>query len=228
MGSSIYHVGFQSGGGWGPRGSGELQTISEAMNHARVLALGRLEQEAKLVGADAVVGVHLRRGQYDWGSNHIEFHTVGTAVRLDGGEPAGQPALTNLSGQDFWKLTRAGYRPMGIVAASTVYYVVAGWANQMANTWYGGGYNQELRDFTAGLYQARHLVMGRVRGQAEAMRAAGVVGVAIDRSEREVEIDSGQGTRTDLVFTFHVIGTAIAEPAREPAPPTARSIVTLG
>ncbi len=228
MGSSMYHVGFQSGPRWGAGGSQELQTITEAMNRARVLALGRLEQEARLVGADAVVGVHVRRGQYDWGTDHIEFHTVGTAVRAGNGEPARKPVLTNLSGQDFWKLARAGFRPLGVVAASSVYYVMAGWATQVANTWYGGQSNQELRDFTAGLYQARNLVMGRVRRQAGEMRAAGVVGVVIEKSEREVEIDGAQGKRTDLVFTFHVIGTAIAEPSGEHEVPIPRSIVTLG
>src|SRR5207253_286337 len=121
----------------------------------------------------AVVGVRVRRGQYEWGTDHIEFHTVGTAVRVGNGEPGKEPVLTNLSGQDFWKLTRAGYRPMGLVAASSVYYVVAGWANQVANSWFGGQSNQEMVDFTAGLYQARNLVMRRVQRQAGETQAAG-------------------------------------------------------
>lgn len=227
MGSSIYHVGFQSGMQWGLGGSQELQTITQAMNHARALALGRLEQEARLVEAEAVVGVRVRRGEYDWGTDHVEFHTVGTAVRVREQEPGGPPVLTNLSGQDFWKLTREGYRPMGIVAASTAYYVVAGWANQMANTWFGGQSNQELQDFTAGLYRARHLVMDRVHRQAREMGAAGVVGVVIERSERPVEIEGNQTRRTDLIFTFHVVGTAIAEPSGDQAPGAIGKIVTL-
>lgn len=227
MGSSVYHVGFQSGMQWGFRVSQELQTITQAMNQVRAVALGRLEQEAGLVGADAVVGVRIRRGEHDWATDHVEFHALGTAVRVREHEPGGKPALTNLSGQDYWKLTRAGYRPMGVVAASTAYYVVASWATQVANTWYGGLANQELQDFTAGLYQARHLVMERVHRQARDMRAAGVVGVVIERSERPVEIEGRQAARTDLIFTFDVVGTAIAEPSKGHAPRAIGKIVTL-
>jgi len=76
MGSSIYHVGWQqrpgSFGGWQPGGvSQELTVVSEAWNTARRRAFARLEQEAKLVGADAVVGVHLMKGQHDWAAGAI-------------------------------------------------------------------------------------------------------------------------------------------------------------
>src|SRR5947209_9793211 len=67
LGSSVYHVGWQqrpgSYGGWQPGGiSQELAVVSEAWNAARLRAFSRLEQEATLVGADAVVGVHLTKG----------------------------------------------------------------------------------------------------------------------------------------------------------------------
>jgi uncharacterized protein YbjQ (UPF0145 family) len=107
MGSSIYHVGWQqrpgSFGGWQPGGvSQELTVVSEAWNTARLRAFARLEQEAKLVGADAVVGVHLTKGQHDWAAGAIEYVAVGTAVRAEGAEPVERPALTDLSGQDTW------------------------------------------------------------------------------------------------------------------------------
>ena len=123
MGSSIYHVGWQqrpgSFGGWQPGGvSQELTVVSEAWNTARLRAFARLEQEAKLVGADAVVGVHLTKGQHDWAAGAIEYVAVGTAVRAEGAEPVERPALTDLSGQDTWKLWQAGYRPLEIGRAS--------------------------------------------------------------------------------------------------------------
>jgi uncharacterized protein YbjQ (UPF0145 family) len=216
MGSSVYHVGWQQRpgayGGWQPGGlSQELTLVSEAWNTARLRAFARLEQEAKLVGADAVVGVHLRKGQHDWASNAIEYVAVGTAVRADGVEPAERPALSDLSGQDTWKLWQAGYRPLGVVGASTVHYVVPGWSTQQASAFWSSWANQELQDFTQGVYDARETALGRMTAEAHAIGAAGVVGVSIEHSAEEREIEAGGSRRTDLVVTFHVLGTAIGE-----------------
>src|SRR5262249_22390074 len=56
LGSSIYHVGLQIGR-WGQ--SQELNVLSQAMYHARELAMTRMEAEAQSLGADGVVGVRL-------------------------------------------------------------------------------------------------------------------------------------------------------------------------
>jgi uncharacterized protein YbjQ (UPF0145 family) len=224
MGSSVYHVGWQQtpgswGGGWGtgwqPGGiSQELGVLSEAWNAARRLAFGRLEQEARLVGAHAVVGVHLTRRQHEWASGSIEYMAVGTAVRIEGAPPPERPALTDLSGQDFWKLWQAGYAPLGVVGASTVFYVVPGWSTQQAQSGpfgWGSWSNQELGDFTQALYEAREVALGRVTAEARALGAAGVVGVSIDQSERKREVEQSNRKRTDLIVTFHLLGTAIGE-----------------
>jgi uncharacterized protein YbjQ (UPF0145 family) len=216
MGSSIYHVGWQqrpgSYGGWQPGGvSQELTVVSEAWNTARLRAFARLEQEAKLVGADAVVGVRVTKGQHDWAAGAIEYVAVGTAVRVDGVEATERPSLSDLSGQDTWKLWRAGYRPLGVVGASTVHYVVAGWSTQQASGYWSSWANQELRDFTRGVYDARETALGRMTAEARTIGAAGVVGVSIEHNVQERESGAGGSQRTDLVVTFHVIGTAIGE-----------------
>jgi uncharacterized protein YbjQ (UPF0145 family) len=215
MGSSIYHVGWQympssSFRAWAA--SQELEVVTKAMNHARELALGRLAEEARRVGADAVIGVHVKRANYDWAGDLIEFNTVGTAVKLNDQPPAEHPGLTNLSGQDFWKLYSSGYWPLGVVAGSTVFYVVAGWQTQMANNSFWARYaNQELTDFSHGLQRARHLAMGRIHQQSNHLGAHGVVGVEIEQDQEEHEVDLGNDQeRTDMIFTFHAIGTAIS------------------
>jgi uncharacterized protein YbjQ (UPF0145 family) len=221
MGCSIYHVGWQRMPGSSYfSNSQELRVVSEALNHARALALGRLSEEAQRVGANAVIGVHVNRSSYDWGTHLIEFNTVGTAVRVKNAPETNRPGLTNLSGQDFWKLHQSGYWPLGVVAASTVYYVVAGW-----QTWAAGGwarwYNQELGDFTQGLYTARHLCMGRVWDQASELGGGGIVGMEIEQSEEEYEVETANDQRrTDMIFTFHAIGTAIGEVSEHPHVPT--------
>jgi uncharacterized protein YbjQ (UPF0145 family) len=219
MGSSVYHVGWQStpgtrASGWQTSGiSQELRNLSDAWNRARRLAFGRLEQEARMVGAHAVVGVRVTHTSYDWAAHAIEYVAVGTAVQTEGTAPADRLALTDLSGQDFWKLLRAGYEILGVVGASTVYYIVPGRATRRAQTGLRASrVNQELGDFTRGVYEAREVALGRLTDEAQALEAAGVVGVSIQQSEQEREIDNdNRPSRTDLIVTFHVLGTAIAE-----------------
>src|SRR5437879_10458320 len=56
VGSSIYHIGFQLAG-WGK--NQEMDVLSQAMYHARELAMTRMEEEADELGADGIVGVRL-------------------------------------------------------------------------------------------------------------------------------------------------------------------------
>src|SRR5579862_3600099 len=53
MGSSVYHIGWQWLPNWSGS-SGELDVMTQAFYHARHLALGRLQQEATLLGATGV------------------------------------------------------------------------------------------------------------------------------------------------------------------------------
>jgi uncharacterized protein YbjQ (UPF0145 family) len=236
MGTCFYRTGWQSypwgtgggwlgGGGWGVSGAGEtfeLEQQTAAWNEARRLAIGRLAEETRLAGGDAVVGVHLQRRHHDWAAGLIEFVVVGTAVRAERLKlETEQPALSNLSGQDLSKLVRHGFHPVGLVAATTVAYVATGGAQQMRATGlFSSMQNQEMPDFTRGIYDARALAMTRLSRQAHALHAHGVVGVTIERSHREIERDRGGGTRyTDLVIEMHVLGTAIVEVQRAGEPP---------
>jgi uncharacterized protein YbjQ (UPF0145 family) len=233
MGSSFYQVGWQRmpwAGSWSTRfgsmtqgGVAELEVQSEAWNDARRLALGRLAEEARRAGAQAVAGVRLEQGTYAWGQSMVEFTAVGTALSSDRYDLGDDTVLSNLSGQDFSKLFRHGYWPVGLVAATTVCYVVAGWQTQnaLSGGFFGGGWrNQELTDFTEGLYQARFLAMTKVQRQARELGAHGIVGVVYDQTQHEHEVEtSNDNKRTDLIVTLHVLGTAIAEVARAEEPP---------
>ncbi|HLV81567.1 MAG TPA: heavy metal-binding domain-containing protein, partial [Chthonomonadaceae bacterium] len=69
MGSSIYQIGWQWMPSWNSwsGSSSELTVLTEANYQARHLAIGRLQQEAAILGATGVVGVRLERKGYDWG-----------------------------------------------------------------------------------------------------------------------------------------------------------------
>ena len=230
MGSCFYNVGWQwmpgsSAYGWGmtyAQGQTvELETQTQAWNEARRLAVARLAEEAKLVGADAVVGVHLQRGEFDWAAGLLEFVALGTAVKSERYDLGGELALSNLSGEQFAALFEHGYWPVGLVAASTVGYVMTGWQQQRGMTnMFSRQQNQELTDFTRGVYDTRTQTMQRVNRQAHELQAHGLVGVQIEQEHREHERDAGGGMKyTDLVLTMHVVGTAIVELERRDEPP---------
>jgi uncharacterized protein YbjQ (UPF0145 family) len=180
LGSSIYHVGFQMGR-WSR--NQELTTLSQAMYHARELAMTRMEAEADQLGADGIVGVRLEIEFKEFGSDLAEFIAVGTAVTADerqtpDGLPwrnnRGLPFTSDLSGQDFWTLIQSGYAPLGMVMGTCVYHIThQRFWQAMGNI----GQNVELPQFTEALYDARELAMSRMQAEAEQLGAEGIVGV---------------------------------------------------
>lgn len=216
MGSSIYQVGYQATPWPSAMGGSfmfEMEALSQAWNEVRGLALGRLAQEASHVGADAVVGVELRTGEHDWAENAIEYVVVGTAVRHDTATTRGGPVLTELSVADYAKLLSAGVEPLGVVAWSSVFFVGASYSTQMMSGVGGLGFtqNQELPEFTQGVYSAREIVVGRLTEQAARLGASGVIGVRIAHGIQRTTVGAGTYSRGGLMVTFHAIGTAIQE-----------------
>jgi uncharacterized protein YbjQ (UPF0145 family) len=234
MGSSIYHTGWQSGYQFAP---GEMRVLSDAYNESRRLALGRLLEETTTAGADAVVGVRITQGAHDWAPGAVEFIAVGTAVRLPEALRArgGGPVLSDLSGQEYWELCAAGVRPVGIAAHTSVHYVPASWQTQMTQ---GGGMlggggaawrNQELTDFTRGVYSARETAMGYLTEEARQLGGDGVVGVKIAQHSAGHRVAGLGYEREDLIVTFNVIGTVIQEDPtlKLEQPPSANAVLAL-
>ncbi|TCO54912.1 heavy metal-binding domain-containing protein [Actinocrispum wychmicini] len=198
LGTSIYHVGIQFRR-WGR--NQELETLSQAMYHARELAMDRMEAEADVLGADGIVAVRLRVELKEWGSDIAEFIAIGTAVKAEHGgdwrNNRNKPFTSDLSGQDFWTLLQTGYMPLGMVMGSCVYHVAhRTFGNVIANV----GRNTELPQFTQALYDARELAMERMQKEAEALHAEGIVGVELQQHNH-----AWSGHTTE----FFAIGTAV-------------------
>ncbi|HWD39254.1 MAG TPA: heavy metal-binding domain-containing protein [Fimbriimonas sp.] len=219
MGTSVYHVGWAYFTpsyfyGWG---SQELGVLTQAYYEARTLAFGRLFQEAKLLGADGVVGVRFERIGQNLPEGIFEFKAVGTAVRKTGAPPnhSVEPFLSNLNGQDHWALRQAGLKPIGFVFGNCSWYQVSGWRNQ--NLDYSMMGNGEYPDFTQGIYNAREIAMERLENEARRMGAYGVIGVTIDPQIETYEVDVNNQRRRDLIVQFTAYGTAINwESGRKP------------
>jgi uncharacterized protein YbjQ (UPF0145 family) len=199
LGSSIYHVGFQMRR-WNK--SQELEVLSQAMYHARELAMTRMEAEADVLGADGIVGVRLEIEFKEFGADLAEFIAVGTAVKADDESQnwrnnTGKPFTSDLSGQDFWTLVQAGYAPLGMVMGSCVYHMAH---RSLGQTLGNAGQNVEIPQFTEALYDARELAMSRMQAEAEQLQAEGVVGVQL------LNLPHRWGGHTTEFFT---IGTAV-------------------
>ncbi len=83
MGTCVYHIGRQgflkSIGRMGQ--NVELENYTQGMYEARELAMERMQQEARQLGANGIVGVQLLEQSHIWGSHVIEFLAIGTAIR---------------------------------------------------------------------------------------------------------------------------------------------------
>jgi uncharacterized protein YbjQ (UPF0145 family) len=206
LGTSVYHVGLQVGR-WNK--NMELDKLTQAMYHARELAMTRMEAEADLLGADGIVGVRLEIEFKEFGGDLAEFIAVGTAVVADEAPPSGRwrnnknlPFTSDLSGQDFWTLIQAGYAPLGMVMGTCVYHIAH---RGILSTISTAGSNVEIEQYTEALYDARELAMGRMQAEAEALHAEGIVGVQL------LSLPHRWGGHTTEFFT---IGTAV-RPLRE-------------
>ncbi len=208
LGTCVYHVGLQLGA-W--TRNQELDVLSKAMYHARELAMSRMRAEAQAMGADGIVGVQLTIKRLEWDHNLLEFIAIGTGVVHGEGHRGfrahdGGPFTSDLSGQDFWSLLHAGYRPVEMVMGSCVYHVAHRGVLSGLSTL---GRNVELENFTAAMYEAREIAVERMQTEAANAHAEGVVGV---------DIHEGSHVWASHVIEFFAIGTAVLPLEAEIAP----------
>ncbi len=235
MGSTIFHIGRVAD----YKGkTGEMETLSHAHRDARRTAISRLYQEARAVGADAVIGVRLgerpitagRHGKGgDDGGQVIEFTVIGTAIRAPWiTHQPGEPVVTDLSGQDLWALARDGYEPCGFLYDFCHYHV---WHVMNPNSWTPGG---EVTAAVNGVDNARRLVAGRVVDQARRHGAEMVVGSDIKVSVREVSCGWGGCELNDLDIDITWYATGVRRiPGRTvtheaKVPPLVLGMIPLG
>ncbi len=234
MGSCIYHVGQI------PDYKGktsEISIISDGHRASRRKAVARLFTEAQLVGADAVIGVHLRdrmitmgaRGKGgDDGGEILEFTVVGTAVRAPWiTHQRGQPIITDLSGQELWALAQDGFEPCGFLFEFCRYHV---WH---VTSGVGNG-TVELTQASNAVEQARQIASQRLLQQANQFGAEFVIGSDLKVKVKEVPCGYGGCQLDDLDVDVSWFGTGVrriperqAERAHE-VPPLILSMVPLG
>ena len=159
----------------------ELRVLTEAWNTARRRALARLREEALQVGADVVVGVHVRRSDHDLATGTIEYVVSGTAIRLPHSSGSPRPALTDLSVQDYWRLLKAGHEPVGLLATTAVVFASPPRATRLRRT-RTIAQNQELAEVSSAFRLARETARRALSGQVADVHGTGAVGVEFSHS----------------------------------------------
>lgn len=224
-GSAMYHVGTAYASS---SGDGEVRVLSDAYNTATRLAVSRMSEELRVLGAHGAVGVRLTMVRHEWADKTVEVQLIGTAV--DGpGSPPTQPWLSDLSGQEWWALQRAGYDAVGLVYGHCTWFVLTTWQDEQIGRMYS---NLELQHHSQGLSRARHIAMNLLTDGARAVGASGVTGMHIARHIEEVRL-SGPGENPVYEYEHHnvtlsIVGTAIALRRDAPRTVTAtRSVLSL-
>jgi uncharacterized protein YbjQ (UPF0145 family) len=219
MGSSVYHVGWS---GYFTFAGGELAVLTAAYGHARQLALSRMQQEAMLLRAHAVVGVKVAQRGHAWGGETIEFTAVGTAVRIAGMALPQFPPLTLMEADELYKLHGAGYWPVGVAIGNCFWYEPHADCFGEGSFW-----SSPLPTHTRAAVSARHLAVGRFHEFAKKLGAEGVVGVKVHRVGRDTEYESNNSHHTTFTLEIMLMGTAVSRHGAAVAPPRPLLVIDL-
>jgi uncharacterized protein YbjQ (UPF0145 family) len=230
MGATVYRIGWtyaSCGYGGRPLGrpSGPAPVVEQAISalvleRVRHTALYRLLTECRELGGDGVVGVRLTVGPFfDQG---LEFMATGTAVRGAATWP-GERFTSDLSGQDFVKLVRGGWRPVALVMGVGIATRHDDWQQwSQRRSWS----NQELTGLT-GLVQAARSA-ARTRLEADVRRHGGHGVVLRDNLLNVFKVDCRYRRHAhDHVADAFMFGTALVPMPTAPATATEATPLTM-
>lgn len=159
-----------------PEVSRVLKGLSRKRTDLIRTAYARMEAQAVRLKASGVIGLHETRREI--APEVCEHWVQGTAVQTGAARAKGErPFLTTFSGQDYFVLTAAGYRPVGIALGVCVYYQK--FHQRVQEKISDARQNVERSDFTRGLYTARRNAMTALEAEAAALNAAGVLGITV-------------------------------------------------
>lgn len=192
--------------GSGQQFYGGYEPYVDVVNRGWTVAMGRLETEAKAVGAHGVVGIRLTQQRFEGGA--VEFMVMGTAVRstVSHDHHGRELFTTHLSGQDVSKLVHHGWMPVRLLIDVTVGVRHDDWSTLQQSSTFAG--NVELTGVSelvnSSRASARTAMLRHLKPRVE-------VGVIVDSLSSVVfRSDVGQG-HSDHLCEVRAVGTTLAE-----------------
>jgi uncharacterized protein YbjQ (UPF0145 family) len=196
FGNVAYSIGV--GGGIGgmfkSMQRGEIEQYSQIFNQTRHLALQRITNEARSVGANAVVGIETSIIPFQ---GMQEMVMIGTASFHPALPPqhAQAPITSDLTNEEMWNLVNMGYMPLQLLLGVSVYSVgIVGGLTAALKSFSRG----EINELTTLIYEARENAIGKISRDAQAVGADDVVGI------KTYVYALGSG-----IIEFLAIGTAV-------------------
>jgi uncharacterized protein YbjQ (UPF0145 family) len=189
----------------GQGGAGSFAPLVQTMDQARQTAIGRMTTECEALGGHGVVGVHVTRGTFPLGGT--QFVVIGTAVRAPSAAAVPPtPFTSDLSGQDFAKLIRTGWVPVGLVLGISIgsRHDDRGTARQAR--WTAG--NAEVAGWTELVSHSRQDARRQLEGDVRRLGAEGAVVAAMQLRVRQRDCPAAVG-RHDHIAEATIIGTAV-------------------
>jgi len=238
LGCSVYRIGYSGtwdcgfrgastwGGSMGGYGYGmearatEATPLRRALMEAKAMAVRRLELEATALGADGVVAVR-------FSERHVqpyttEFEAIGTAVRSTGQTHLRRPFTSDLSGQDFALLIRAGWAPTALVFGAGIVVRHDDYATRAATRSWS---NTEIAGYTELLHESRAMARHHLARDAAATGGQGLVLQASKTGvgEHECRVSDGR----DHIAQTHLVGTAVVRVPRSAPEPLPRTLTMM-
>jgi uncharacterized protein YbjQ (UPF0145 family) len=204
------HEGMRTGYNW------EHTTYEQGIREARDLAMSRLIEETRALGAHGVVGVEMTLRHLEGTLHTIEMTLIGTAVACPSATPLQEPFTCHLSGQDVAKLLEAGFAPSALVMSVCALEMDPGCGTEARGMAFG---NVEMPQFSDGVQACRDQAVRRLETEAASFGDA-VVGVQVDFAVRELP---GEAKLADM----RLVGTAVRLFERRDPPSLSLPILRL-
>jgi uncharacterized protein YbjQ (UPF0145 family) len=195
FGNVAYSIGIGGGVGGTFRQlvRGEVSQYTEIFSKTRHLALQRITDHAKEVGANSVIGIQTTIAPLMGAQEMMMVGTASNHPLLT--QYSTNPVTSDMTNEELWNMVHLGYMPLQLVMGVSVYSLGFTGGVMAALKSLGGG---EIAGLTEILYEAREKALARIEQDAEACGADQVIGV----KTRVYDLGGG-------LVEFMAIGTAV-------------------
>ncbi|HEX9468973.1 MAG TPA: heavy metal-binding domain-containing protein [Bradyrhizobium sp.] len=181
-------------------------------------ALRRLQEEARVAGANAVLDVKMRTIPLGV-SDSMDFSLVGTAVHVEGLPPSDAPIIATVPALEFVKLLEADVVPTGI-AIGAHYQWMNDWRRSTNLTWMGNIESQALSELWETVRQRAHQDL-RANARAQGN------GVLAHLNFSQMFEREGQGSVKQYLARHIVVATTVDARRGTALPHQVRMVVDL-
>lgn len=181
-------------------------------------ALRRLQEEARVAGANAVLDVKMRTIPLGV-SDSMDFSLVGTAVHVEGLPPSDAPIIATVPALEFVKLLEADVVPTGI-AIGAHYQWMNDWRRSTNLTWMGNIESRALSELWETVRQRAHQDL-RANARAQGN------GVLAHLNFSQMFEREGQGSVKQYLARHIVVATTVDARRGTALPHQVRMVVDL-